>query len=488
MSNLPPRRWYHRIGPGLITACVVIGPGSIMTSSKVGANDGYAMLWIVVVSVFFMLIYMSLGAKLGAVAEAAPCDLIRKKAGNWLSMAVGIGVFFISAAFQSGNNIGVAAAFEAFVESKQIVAGLLIGFNVLAVLFLFVFRDMYKMLERLMMAFVALMLISFAINLLVLKPDLVAMAKGFIPSRGKSGDTLALLGLIGTTFVITAAFYQAYLVRQKGWKASDLKSGLVDARVGSVIMALITIMLMSTAAAGLYTGQEVKLANPVAVAEALETTFGTSAKIIFCLGLFSAAYSSFLVNSMIGGFMAADGLGLGSKPNDLGPRLLTTVALATGMVVGLAVLLLDFDRTPTIIFAQALTVVAAPLVAGVLLWLTSSRDVMGKHANSWLMIVIAFIGLVMLIAMAGKTAIYDLPPKVQEYLAPAEETTTIAPPAASGFERSERVSWNGAPHRNSSYGTGVKRTTSDRSATLGLADAGASSSARPCARVSRFCT
>ena len=39
MSDENRTRWYRRIGPGLITACVVIGPGSIMTSSKIGAND-----------------------------------------------------------------------------------------------------------------------------------------------------------------------------------------------------------------------------------------------------------------------------------------------------------------------------------------------------------------------------------------------------------------------------------------------------------------
>ena len=43
------RAWYRRIGPGLITACVVIGPGSILTSSKIGANEQYAMLWVVAV-------------------------------------------------------------------------------------------------------------------------------------------------------------------------------------------------------------------------------------------------------------------------------------------------------------------------------------------------------------------------------------------------------------------------------------------------------
>jgi manganese transport protein len=414
-SSPKSRAWYLRIGPGLITACVVIGPGSILTSSSVGANKGYSMLWIVVVSVFFMLVYMTLGAKLGAVSGASPGDLIRKKAGRWLAVLLGCAVFFISAAFQSGNNIGVGAALEAFIDSKLIVASLIVAFNVVAIAFLFVFKNLYRFLERLMMVFVALMLISFAVNLITLKPDLVALGKGFVPSAGTVD--IALLGLIGTTFVITAAFYQAYLVQQKGWGKNEVRSGIIDARIGSVIMALITIMLMSTAAAGLFTGGTVTLANPVAVAEALEPTFGTQGKIIFCLGLFSAAYSSFLINSMIGGFIISDGFGLGSKPQDLAPRIMTTVALLTGMLVALAALVMDFDRTPTIIAAQAVTVVGAPLVAGVLLWLASSKAVMGSHASSTTMNVFAGIGLVLLIAMAANTAFYTIPNKIRQYRA-----------------------------------------------------------------------
>lgn len=434
MSNAPVwRPWYRRIGPGLITACVVVGPGSILTSSTVGANNGYAMLWVVIVSVAFMLMYMTLGAKLGLVADVSPGDLIRRKAGRPLAILLGLSVFFISAAFQSGNNIGVAAAFEAFEtfeDSPGTVAGLVIVFNAVALAFLFAFKNLYKMLERLMMTFVGLMLISFAINLVMLGPDLLAMARGLVPAPGSID--VAVLGLIGTTFVITAAFYQAYLVQQKGWGEQELRSGLLDARVGSVIMALITIMLMSTAAAGLYTGQAVVLADPVAVAEALEPTFGTAGKAIFCLGLFSAAYSSFLVNSMIGGFILSDGLGLGSMPNDRWPRWLTAVALLTGMFVALAAMVLDFDRLPTIIAAQAVTVVAAPLVAGILFWLTSRRDVMGAHVNGPAATAFAGLGLVLLIAIAGNTAAVKLPAQLESYRAEPAESDETPEPAESG--------------------------------------------------------
>ena len=69
------RPWYYRLGPGLITACVVIGPGSIVSSSKVGANQQYSMLWVVAISVVFMMLYMTIGARLGVLAEKAPGDL-----------------------------------------------------------------------------------------------------------------------------------------------------------------------------------------------------------------------------------------------------------------------------------------------------------------------------------------------------------------------------------------------------------------------------
>ena len=133
--------------------------------------------------------------------------------------------------------------------------------------------------------------------------------------------------------------------------------------------------------------------------------------------------------------MAADALGFASKPSDPAPRILTTIALLTGMSVGLAVLVFDFDRTPTIIAAQAVTVVAAPLIAGVLLWLTSSRDVMGERLNGPITNAFAGIGLVILIAMAARTALVTLPDSIQKYRdSPA--AATLAAPALAAFEPS----------------------------------------------------
>jgi len=404
------RHWWQRIGPGLVTACVVIGPGSILTSSNLGAKDGYSMIWVVLVSVFFMLVYTSLGAKLGAVTNESTCTLLAQKVGRPLTVLVGCGVFFISAAYQFGNNLGVHSAIENYTDLKYGI----VFFNAISIAFLFGFKNLYKLIERLMSVFVGLMLASFAINLFFAKPDFVEMAQGVIPSPGEDGNSIlniSLLGLVGTTFVITAAFYQSYLSRFKGWTVRDLKDARIDSRISAGIMALITIMIMATAAAVLR-GQDLKGVGDVG--NALKPLFGDKGQILFCIGLFSAAYSSFIVNSMIGGFILSDSLGLGSTPQDKSTRILTAVVLLTGMFVALYVIESGVKPVAAIVAAQAVTVVAAPLAAGGLLLLTSSKKVMGENRNGVVMNIFASIGFLLLLGMAWYIATQKVIPQIQK--------------------------------------------------------------------------
>lgn len=424
-SQTPASRpWYQRIGPGLITACVVIGPGSILTSSNVGATYEYSMSWVVLLAVVCMLAYTTMSAKIGTMSDRSLGQIVAERGGRWLAVLIGLGVFFISAAFQFGNNLGVYSAFEQLLtdsEGKQPfdLAWLLVGFNAFSIMFLFVASNLYKLVERLMMLFVSLMLISFAVNLAFAKPDLGQLAMGFVP-RGDVLTDINVLGLIGTTFVITAAFYQAYLVQQKGWGEKELEDGLIDARVGSAIMGLITLTIMSTSAAVL---SGATLSSVGDVAQQLEPSFGDKGKFLFCLGLFSAAYSSFIVNSMIGGFILSDGLGLGSKTTDWAPRILTMIALLSGMGVALVMIKLKIQPVPAIVAAQAVTVLAAPLMAGTILWLANKRDLLGEKRNGILMNLLGGFAFLMLLAMAYNTAVAKVYPQIVEWTAPAEDTS-----------------------------------------------------------------
>lgn len=473
------RTVFIRIGPGIITACVVIGPGSVLTSTTVGAKYGFRLTWVLLIAVFLMMVYMTMGARLGVVANGTPGDIVGRKIGRWLTLLIGISVFCISGSYQFGNSLGVHSAISQVTqigaesesappnqadsavssgntESSEsesdsgpagrpmifwVNLGLLIGFNLLAIAFLFAFRDLYRWLERLMMCFVGLMLGAFLINLIYSRPDLGEMVSGFVPSLPTSGDKpewisipqwikmtffessengsqpdwIPILGWIGTTFITAIAYYQAYLVRQKGWTAKDLKDGMIDARIGSVILAVITWMIMATAAS-VFFSRSIQPEDVGDVAQQLKPFFGTTGQVVFCVGLFCAAYSSFLINSMVGGFLFVDGLGYGSDPRNLAPRLGAAAIMLTGMLVAIAIICWEIPVVPAIVFAQAVTVIAAPLIGGVLWWLTSSSEVMGDQKNGIFTNIIAAFGFLMLLCFSGYLVVFKILPKLQELL------------------------------------------------------------------------
>jgi Mn2+/Fe2+ NRAMP family transporter len=282
---------------------------------------------------------------------------------------------------------------------------------VLSLLFLFGFRNLYRALERLMAVFVGLMLLAFAANLFLARPEPRSVLSGFLPSW--SHVDLSLLGMIGTTFVISAAYYQAYLVQQKGWRVQDLPAGLIDVRIGGLVMACITLMLITTAATVLR-GQQLQNVQQIAIS--LKPLFKEAGTGLFCIGLFCAAYSSFLVNSMVGGFVLADGLGLGSRPEDIWTRIFSAAILLIGMTVALLVINRNLNPLPAIVTAQAVTVIVSPLMAAALLWLTNRTDVMGEYRNRLAVNVFATLGLLLLLAMAGYTATAKIWPAVSHWL------------------------------------------------------------------------
>ena len=119
---------------------------------------------------------------------------------------------------------------------------------------------------------------------------------------------------------------------------------------------------------------------------------------------------------MIGGFILADGLKLGSQPADRVPRLLTAAVLLIGM--GVALWQINSGQRPVaaIVAAQAVTVLVAPLMLAALLWLTNRRDVMGDERNRFPVNILAGLGLLVSLAIAWYTATAKVWPQVKEWL------------------------------------------------------------------------
>jgi Mn2+/Fe2+ NRAMP family transporter len=102
--------WWRCVGPALITACVVFGPGSLLISSKVGAEHGYKLLWLLILTGILMGTYVTMAARVGVMGGATPCTLVANRAGRWFAAIIGINLCLICTAFQFSNNLAVAAA------------------------------------------------------------------------------------------------------------------------------------------------------------------------------------------------------------------------------------------------------------------------------------------------------------------------------------------------------------------------------------------
>ena len=91
------------IGPALITASVVIGPGSILSASKIGHQFGYDMSWVLLLAILLMIGMTALSARLGVTLENTLCEELAQRAGRPLAALAGVTLFLIAACFQFGN-------------------------------------------------------------------------------------------------------------------------------------------------------------------------------------------------------------------------------------------------------------------------------------------------------------------------------------------------------------------------------------------------
>lgn len=401
------------VGPAIIVASVVLGPGSLLTSSKVGMTFGYDMLWLLAGTVLLMIGMTLLSAYVGVLGSHTPCEEVAKRLGRGPAVVVGVVLFVIIACFQTSNNVAVIAAVEGLLPQTDAPSALsilsfhattLLLLNGLIAVALFGLKSLYQLLERFMMVLVMLMLLGFAVNLVFAAPSISGIFGGLVPKLAlpEGAELLpelrqtpdgpvyfdsmgALIGMIATTLSVAGAFYQAYLVREKGWNADDLKKGKIDSIAGIAVLGLVSAMVMVTSAAALSGQDAGKFQSIVDVARQLEPMFGTNATLLFSLGVFAAAFSSFLGNALIGGTVLSDSLGLGSSIDSRWPKLLTVLALVCGMAAALYCSANNVGIVNIIIFAQALTVVGVPLLAFVIVWLAIELSkTASKPVPKWL--------------------------------------------------------------------------------------------------------
>lgn len=382
---------FASIGPAFITAALVFGPGSIATASSMGASFAYELLWVPVIATILMLCFVNIGVRIGLTTDKSMLGTIAHRLTGIVAVVVGIGSFLVVTSFQAGNSAGTGAAGQLMFGGDPRLYAVI--FTAIGLLFVWVPR-FYPALEKVMVVIIVVLLVAMITTAVVAQPDPGAIMAGLVPSI-PDGSIALVVGLAATTFSVVGALYQIQLVREKGWTASDFKAARRDAVIGTIILGLLSAVIMVAAAATLNPAG-IEATSPAALAQILEP-IGSWAVVLFAIGLWCAAFSSLLGNSTIGGTMLAgvfkiDGGGLSSAP----VKACISVVIVLGGVVAAV-----FGGIPIqlIITAQAVTILAVPLIGVVMVILARHRD-RGELRIGTAQLILALAGIAFLLFLA----------------------------------------------------------------------------------------
>jgi manganese transport protein len=393
------------LGPGFIVASAALGPGSITIASRIGSVHGYAFLWVIILATVSMSAYTSMSLRYGVCNQDSLLHSIATHYGRWFSVLIGLSAFLAASSFQFGNNLGIGIAMEGITGVDETVWPFI--FTPLGMVLVFRAKNLYKLLEKLMIALVMVMVLAFVFNLILAKPDLTQVAKGFVPGTSAFANPDIIAALVGTTFVLHGAVYQAYFAQDKGWKIASLKSGLRDTYMGISLLGIISALIIITSASVLYPlGIAVNSAADMAFQ--LESLFGAYARIVFSLGLCAAAFSSLMVNAVMGGGLLSDGFGLGRSMNERMPKIFTSVILLTGMLVAV---LFRGNTVYALILASASSILGVPLIAAGILLVVNNKKIMGSSRNSLWQNFLAIFGFILISLM-----VYFMYSKIISYI------------------------------------------------------------------------
>ena len=403
------------IGPGALVAAAFIGPGTVTSCSKSGADYGFTLLWAMLLSVISVIIMQSMAARLGIVSGMGLGQALRNKftskfARVILAILVIAAVFVGNIAYETGNVSGSVLGIQSAVPSlnaatPKIILAIIIG----VVSFVLLWSGSYKYIEKFLTALVVIMGVLFFITAIAAKPDWMAVLKGMFGFKVPDGSSwMTIAALMGTTVVPYNIYLHASSSAKKWGKDEDIAEGLASSRLDSILSiglgGLISMAIIICAGAAKNNlGDSFSIASGADMAKSLTPLLGSWATIFFGIGLFAAGISSAITAPLAAAFASTGILGWSEDLKDKKFKIFWIVVLAFGII---ATCTLGASPTEIILFAQAANAFLLPITGILLLIVANDKKIMKDYTNKlWFnILVVLVIALFIVIAARNMSA------------------------------------------------------------------------------------
>jgi len=368
-------------GPGFLVTAAFIGPGTVTSCSMAGAQFGYSLIFALVFATVTTIILqemtgrLSLGSKrdLGQSLREFPQSPLTKSIFAILTL---FSITFGCAAYEAGNIIGGSLGLEMVTSISQKYWVALISLIAIFILS----RGKYKLIEKSLIFLVFLMSISFLTTLVIIKPNLLSIFKGMIPSFPENSLYL-VLALVGTTVVPYNLFLHSSAVKEKWQSISHLKEVKKDLLLSISLGGIISASIVVTSAVAFHE-KGIALEDGVQLAQQLKPLFGSFTNFLFGLGFFAAGVSSALTAPYAAAFASSGVLGWRGGHDSKGFRGVWFGVIMVGLIVSYLRAAFNFNPLSVIIFAQVANGFVLPVASIFLLFVLNNRQKMGKLVNN----------------------------------------------------------------------------------------------------------
>lgn len=373
-------RWLLILGPGLIATSAGNDAGGIATYSSAGAEFGYDLIWVMILLTLSFAVVQEMCARLGAATGRGLLDLIRERFGIGLTLFV-VGIVVVAnGGVTLSEFVGIGAAAELLGISRYVAVPV-----AAALLWYLVIYGSYARVEKL---FLLMTLVFFAYPAAAIMghPDWSAVARGaFVPKLVLDSKYIFLLvGVLGTTITPYIQIFQQSSVVERGAARRHYGPERIDAYVGSIFSNLMSISMIIATAATLYVVGHHDIQSAEDAAKALEPVVGSSAKMLFAVGLLGASLLAGGVLPLATSYAVSEAFGIPKGVNLDVRRGRTFFSIFTALIVlGAGVALIpNVPIFPLLVGIQVLNGVLLPVILVFILLLVNDRNLMGDLKNS----------------------------------------------------------------------------------------------------------
>jgi manganese transport protein len=373
-------------GPGLMVAVGYMDPGNWATDIAGGAQFGYTLLSVILISNFFAIILQYLALKLGIAMERDLAQACHEHYRPAVSFSLWVLCEIAIAACDLAEVIGAALALNLLFHIPLTWGIVITGFDVLIILF-FQYKG-FRMIESIVAALIFVILGCFGYEIIGSHPAVFPMLAGLVPQKEIVFDPSMLyiaIGILGATVMPHNLYLHSSIVQTRNYERNEpgkkmaIKFAGIDSTVSLLFAFFINAAILVLASAAFHTSGHKEVADITVAYKLLNPLLGaTIASTLFAVALLASGQNSTLTGTLAGQIVMEGFLDIRLKP--WLRRLITRIiAIVPAFIVtliygekGVASLLV----LSQVILSMQLSFAVIPLIL-----FTNDKKKMGVFAN-----------------------------------------------------------------------------------------------------------